>query len=333
MIRFSCPECGQKLVVKSKFAGKSSTCPKCKSGLSIPVQEPLISLDFDSNPAFEMDENGTVYTKEEKTPVPEILLLKQKELEEKERIEKELCTRKHPAILDVFMYPFNEGSMTFFAALMIIPILFLIFMGLLFTAAYAMPALIVFIVAIAVIMAWISIPLTMYYIWYFTECVRDSAEGHVRAPETIATTPDFFQLLGRYILVFAAFAVPFLPFSSYLLKSGGQLNGPEFVLTYLIGAFLSPIMLLSVSYFGNLSGLNIFRIMVALFKTFFSYLILIGVLILWTLVVATIVVVLNSIPLLASFLALPAGLYLGLVYAHILGRFYYLNRDKLNWEY
>jgi cation transport ATPase len=39
MIRFTCENCGQKIRTSDEFAGKRAKCPKCKSGVVIPVLE------------------------------------------------------------------------------------------------------------------------------------------------------------------------------------------------------------------------------------------------------------------------------------------------------
>jgi hypothetical protein len=87
--------------------------------------------------------------------------------------------RSLPWIIDIFLYPISLPGLTILAIIIVVPLLIDIAVVLLgpFGFFIGIPGLIV------------KIIIGGYVYWYFGECIRDSAAGGVRAPETMAKTP------------------------------------------------------------------------------------------------------------------------------------------------
>jgi len=89
--------------------------------------------------------------------------------------------------------------------------------------------------------------------------------------------------------------------------------------------------LLAVLMFGSFTGLNPLLLIPSIFSTFFQYLALIGFLgVLIAAFVAVAQVVKGKIVL--EFIAAAGFMYLLMIIAHLLGRFFWKYQVKLNWE-
>ncbi|MBN2271537.1 MAG: hypothetical protein JXN61_13045, partial [Sedimentisphaerales bacterium] len=193
----------------------------------------------------------------------------------------------------------------------------------------AFPPGIVFLVLLLIIRSLLGATLFCYLWWYFSECVRDSALGGLRAPETAGNTPGFWELVcivGRVIACIAIAAIPVIAYLFYTRRIDGT-----FWILYGCGAFLFPMAWLSVIMFDSLTALNPILIIASILSTLFRYLALAVFFYLPAFVIPFLIYVLPRNWVMDHFLKL-VGIYLSMVASHLLGRFYFRAREKLNWE-
>jgi hypothetical protein len=186
----------------------------------------------------------------------------------------------------------------------------------------------------------------MYTYWYIAQCVRDSAAGNIRAPDTIAETPGVWELLWQLLKILAclaACAAPAIVYLWYMHRNAPSqilvdlyMHGTDLAFRVLAGcgAFVYPMALLAVIMFDSINGLNPLVIIPSIFSTFFRYcglLVLIGA-ILFLFVQAQ----KNPLADFSGFLIYPfveaIELYLAMIAAHLLGRFYFKYQENLNWD-
>jgi len=200
---------------------------------------------------------------------------------------------------------------------------------------------------------FIKMVLRLFLLWYCCECIRDSASGGLRAPETIADPPGLGELF-RAGFVWLVFWGPLVIYSLYKYPpsrmfiaiftlpkgfSPGDLffniiqNDRTLLLLLFWAIYFFPMGLLAVSLFDSFSGLNPILIIGSIFSTFFRYC---GIVLVFYIPVVFIVGLLIAFPRLVLglrglVLRFVCG-YLLLVMGHLLGRFYYRNEKKLYWD-
>ncbi len=332
MIRFCCENCGRKFSVPEIHAGKKTKCPKCKKLLLIPVlQETSDSTNqtssFNSKTKskdsildpnlFDIPQEGK--TAAAKGSVSDKALDDLRKLQA-DKVESEPAPeRKLPWLIDIFLYPANLQGMIFLAIAVLVPLvlqvvaLFLCIFGLLFFLLHALIA--------------------MYIYWFLAQCVRDSAAGGLRAPETMAETPGIGELIWQVLELFACFVLYAASAGVYFWYT----RRFDTVFWLLAGgsAFLYPMALLAVIMFDSTSGLNPLVIIPSVFSTFFQYC---GLVVLIAAIVFLYVLTIKFLPsnpytrMAISPFVQAVELYLAMVAAHILGRFYFKYQEKLNWE-
>ncbi len=332
MIKFHCKNCGQKISVPDIHTGKKGKCPKCKAIIIVPKinnnislkpldsqtddlphsrQPPEPELQLKREPSTQTRFDGSsvdgISTTNESTPKPEI---KEKPPE-----------RKLPWILDIFLYPTSISGLINLGIFWILPILleFIPFIG----------GIVNFIVA--------------GYMYYFLmECIRDSTSGGIRAPENIASLPDIGDAVAQIMKILASVTIFWGPVGAYLMykilwQSAGANSTYDtktdviFWLLLGYGIFFFPIGLLAIAMFDSTSAFNPFLWITSILSTFFQYC---GLVLFFCVLGGLVLMIVSSFQqsLLFSYLFRAAFIYLAMVAAHLLGRFYYLNSTKLNWE-
>ena len=121
----------------------------------------------------------------------------------------------------------------------------------------------------------------------------------------------------------------FLPALLYLIFT--EQFDHIFVILLAAGTFYFPMLLMAVVLFDSSSGYNPFTHIISIIKTFFSYCLLV-LQVAFVIAGCVGVVFLFRNALLAAVFLFPIQMYLIMVMMHLLGRFYYLHQDKLNWE-
>lgn len=358
-IKFHCESCGQSIHVPQIHAGKKGRCPKCKSPVVIPSlkKEPADGVGTVSivcsmcEETIQVPETSIgkliecahcgcyveVPTEKTEAPVqtPREDEPDDKRPEEPQGPEGEVAVqenapagkRKLPWLLDVFLYPTSMSGLINLGIFWILPIV-------LGVIARILPIPFIWSIASLIVAAY------MYY--YFTECIRDSAKGGIRAPENIGSMPDMGDTVSQMMEIVASIVIFWGPIGAYSMykifwQSSGTRSAYEpsadaiFWLLWGYGIFFFPMGLLALIMLGSPSAFNPFLWIASIFSTFFRY---------FCLVLLFCVLGWLASKVAASFLLSPffayffgaAFIYLAMVAAHLLGRFYYLNSEKLNWE-
>ncbi len=232
--------------------------------------------------------------------------------------------RKLPWILDIFLYPTSTSGLINLGIFWILPIL------LEFTR-----------IILPIIPGLAGLVVAGYMYYYFMECIRDSAAGGIRAPENIGSMPDMGDVVTQIMEIIASVVIFWGPLGAYLLyKIFWQATGDEssynlttdmvFWLLLGYGIFFFPIGLLALAMFGSSSAFNPVLWIVSIFSAFFQYcsLVLFFCVLVWLFSRMTSVF---QQSLFFSYLFGAVFVYLAMVASHLLGRFYYLNSEKLNW--
>jgi len=263
----------------------------------------------------------------------------------KQQEEQKYFIRKFPWFIDIFLYPANVQGLSMLIVLAGIPLLIM-------CLSILMSFLPVIGLFVSIIGALIIIVINLYVYLYLCQCMQNSAEGYVRLSVSVSEHSDlseaFFVLLriiGCLILFFAPALIRLYKNSEmnnifYFLLHLYEYNQPDKIFYYLLagGAALFPISLLSVVMHGSLCGLNPFLLIASILKTFFHYAGLI--LIFWAGIFAIFYIrqYITKVFTGGIFTYTVAfgvfrfiKIYLLMIVAHLLGRFYYKNSQKLNW--
>ncbi|MFZ2146185.1 MAG: hypothetical protein WAV28_03110 [Sedimentisphaerales bacterium] len=330
-IRFHCNNCGYKSTVSESYAGKNIRCPKCYNTVFIPTVESTGAVTSQSSPGKPKtpskysDYDLTLLDTEEQNiiqdqQIREYAALEQAaELEQEPDAEEPIDERRLPWFIDIFLYLFSIQGLKNLAIFIGLPLLLDIlgtFLPIQLSCLFALVCLVV------------NILLLFFIYWYFTECVRDSADGGVRAPEGLGATPGVAVMFWQTVNVIGCLAVFFGPFVFYMLFAKRADIIFWLLLSYAV--FLFPMGLLAVVMFNSAIGLNPRLLIRSISGTFFPYC---GLVLLF----ATPVVLIGIIQpetqesLFWKFILRSVIIYMVLIGAHLLGRFYWRYQEKLNW--
>lgn len=328
MIKFHCKNCGQKISVPEIHSGKKGKCPKCKSIVVVPKIKAADSLKDQINPPDEKQQNVS-------SPIPELQFekrppnqtgktnkvfansFKTKQYDEKfiKIVQPEKPpVRKLPWILDIFLYPTSTSGLINLGIFWILPILL---------------GLIARLLPIRLIWGIVGFVIGSYIFFYFIECIRDSALGGIRAPENIGNIPNIGDAVSQFMEIIASAVIFWGPVGFYFIFTRKTDTIYWLLLGY--GIFFFPMGLLALAMFRSSAAFNPFLWIMSIFSTFFQY----CGLVLFFCVLGWLVSRIRSSfqgALVFAFIFNAVFIYLAMVGAHLLGRFYYLNSKKLNWE-
>lgn len=342
MIKFRCRNCGQKISVPEVHSGKKGKCPKCKNLLVVPMIKSISSVNHQNESA------SSKHLKGSPSPVGDLHLKREPtsqigksggvfangfdstlHYEQTTKMDKTEGppVRKLPWILDIFLYPTSVSGLINLGIFWILPILF----GL---VAKILPFLLIWFIASLIVVAY------MYY--YLMECIRDSAKGGIRAPENIGSMPGTGDVVSQAIEIIASVVIFWGPVVAYTMykilwrpAGAGFVYDPRtdaiFWLLGGYGIFFFPMGLLALAMFNSTSAFNPFLWIASIFSTFFQYCCLVLFFCFLGWLVLRIAYSFQE-SLFFAYLHGAVLIYLVVVAAHLLGRFYYLNSRKLNWE-
>jgi len=373
VIKFSCKNCGQQIRVPKIHAGKKGKCPKCKNIVVVPTprqisakspgtvsftcsmcQEAIKVPETSRGKLIECPKCGgyvDVPSEEKPAAAKKIQLeprreddVSDKSLEALQRLEgkipldetEETRKRKLPWIIDIFLYPVSQEGLITLGIIIVLKLLTDI--AAVFLACCLFGGGILSLI-IRIVIVW------SYMYWYFCECIRDSAVGGLRAPETLGSMPGVGEMVWQFLRLLACYAFFFGPVTFYhgwTYSNNNEINGVIFwsLLTY--GVFFFPMGILAVVMFDSVRGLNPILLIRSIISAFFQYC---GLVILFyglavLLVIGRMGSVLATVrtgstllgPLLVYILIFAVYIWLLLVAGHLLGRFYWRYQEKLNWE-
>ncbi|MHC4111965.1 MAG: hypothetical protein ACYSUY_12895 [Planctomycetota bacterium] len=338
MIKFYCKHCGEQIGVPAGIAGGGARCPKCKNIVVVPEAESAEPVADQSN--ISDSKSGAKYAgldralfdipqeDESASQVSNEGGMSKEEFEELRRHKKvlemyqeeQICKRKLPGFIDVFLYPVSFWGLVYLG----------IFIGvtlLLDAVENILPSYFACLFWLLTLVIRIFVVIFMY--WYFAECVRDSAEGGLRAPKVIGDVPPAGEMFRQMVDIIGCLLVFFTPLILYVLIA--RRAGMIFWLLLMYGIFFFPMSLLAVVVHNSPLGLNPRLIYKSISKTFWQYC---GLVLLFVAAVLVIVVLGQRAgeSVYRVILVRCAGFYLLFVAAHLLGRFYWRNQEKLNWK-
>jgi hypothetical protein len=339
MRKFHCENCGQRLSVPRVPAGKRGRCPRCKQPVTIPepwgediaVETPGGTVGPDASPRDRL--LLTDAPAEATADEVEAAYQRLREMQGRYRLkdtDEEPPERKLPWFIDVFLYPLSKGGLTILLLSAGVPFLLrLVLRFFMFFSGKFGPMLVFWVLFLVVHYAALLL-FSLYMAWYVCECIRDSGAGSIRAADTTATTPGVGELLGQALTVIATAALCMAPALVYLNETR-SLDG-RFWTLYAVGGFVFPMALLAVVMFESLRALNPLFVLGSILRTFLPYSVLVpfcyGLCLLLPVAART----LRTSFWMLSYLLLFLAFYQLLVLAHLLGRFYWRNRERLDWD-
>lgn len=345
IIELHCGKCGRKITVSKIHAGKKGRCPHCKNLIDVPkAKEPVYiqKPDDSADTATRLVGNDIGLAllevpdelKHKNEPVNETVTTEEFPEKEQESDESRMSRRKLPWFIDLLLYPVSQGGLCTIGVVFLLK-LFIDFATILLACCTCAGGILGFIAQIVIVYSYIY--------WYFSECIRDSANGGLRAPEIIGSMPGLGEMCFQLFRLFACYAFFLGPITFYRgytyyykIEMDGFLLWP--LLTY--GIFFFPMGILAVVMFNSISGMN----PLLLIRSIFSVLVRYCMLVLLFYVLGFLFVLLRLkvasilpggsivIGIFAIYIPFIFSVYASLVLGHMLGRFYYKYQDRLNWE-
>ncbi|MHC4426428.1 MAG: TFIIB-type zinc ribbon-containing protein [Planctomycetota bacterium] len=335
IIEFHCENCDRKISVPKSYAGKKAICPECNNTFIIPATQsrgsagnqihsgdPIAGSTDSARDLTLLDVPEEYKLKDEpavQSNVFEEAVDRQQESDEDSEAEETESAgqRKLPWFIDIFLYPISiPGLLT---------------MGVIVLGQF----LAGFIQLCCCLGLILQIIIVLYMYWYFCECIRDSALGGLRAPETVGSMPGLGEMLWQCLRLLACFAFLFAPMIFYLSWVSISNTKTDVVISLsllALGSLFFPMGILAVVMFDSIHGVNPVLIIRSIASTFFQYcglvLFLYALSILYTLILSvgpqwsiTTYIFSNII-----------FIWMLLVAGHLLGRFYWRYENKLYWE-
>jgi hypothetical protein len=231
---------------------------------------------------------------------------------------------KVPSCWDVMLYPISLSGIVIIAVAVLVPRIIKLF-GKLFLNIYFSQGGYggIFIgLALGVIYG--------YIVFYLYECIRDSAGGSTRAPDTMMLTiPDRKEMMEQALYILGCTAICFLPVSLYHLLVSR--TNAVFWILIAYGIFFFPMSFLTVVLFESPSALKPTLIIGSIVDTFLPYCRIVAIfsVLAGIYIVGGIFLQTAKIP---KFLCDVVFMYGAILSAHLLGRFFYKYKDRLNWE-
>jgi hypothetical protein len=274
--------------------------------------------------------------------------------------EEEVGERKLPWFIDMFLYPISKAGLMMLGIIIGLPLLMKLMTMVMEVATLAFAPCYIFMVLFMCLSIIVNIVIALYLYWYLALCVRDSAEGNLRAPDVLENSPSLGDMAGQLVKLFSCFVLFVLLIHAYIARfegfglsfwlslfraiflirvelSDAILGDIIFWVLLSFSAFLFPMTLLAVVMFDSFRAFNPVLIIASIYSTFFQYC---GLVLLFCGLCVPIAItrrVVTERMMLPGFQIFPyvirlISIYLLMVGAHLLGRFYWRYKEKLYWE-
>jgi hypothetical protein len=337
MIDFYCKNCGRKISAPKIYSGKKLRCPKCRNSVEVPqagsedsAPEQSSVIESPTNLRYS-NFDLTLLNIREKV---EIRNLEDSQSEiskeagdikrdsgEKKGQSEGAAERKFPWLIDIFLYPFSLPGLKNLAIFVCLP-------PLMFVLLLVLPNILVYL--LSVISLVVNCLIILYMFWYFAECIRDSADGWVRAPQGMGALPDMSDLLRQMVHAIGCLMFFLLPAMLYI----GVVGRIDIYFMLLLGVaiFFYPIAFLSVILFDSVSGFNPRVLVRSIYNTFVPYL---GLVLLYVFLAWLVwrMLSLGQDSILWILVMRFVLFYTVFIVAHITGRFYWRYSDRLQWDF
>jgi hypothetical protein len=180
-----------------------------------------------------------------------------------------------------------------------------------------------------------------YLCWYLDLCIQTTACGKIRSPEVLHQSEgdymDLFLQIARMVLTIAVSLIPPLSYYiwlalTYPIRSTSLSGDMAFWSLLAGGLFFLPMMILSVILHDSATALNPILIIDSIRRTAAQYLVLVLCFFPLLAVAAIIPIFLYRFGIWFIAPGSAFSIYFLMVAAAILGRFFYRNEKKLNWD-
>lgn len=333
IIKFRCENCGQKFSVHKNNAGKKGKCPKCKNIIVIPKVQTQSSLTNKTD-SEESKVNSKYSTYDlsllavpQKDETQELALSPPESSESsgeysqepEEDAEDTPALRRLPWFVDIFLYPISASGLVNLVILSFLPRM-LPPLGHLDYWMHLPPSITIIVVLVG------------YLIYCLSDCIRHSAGGNRRAPDielSLSILMNAGELIWLILNTFICVVVCVGPLTAYLIIT--KQADIIFWLLVTYGILYLPMVLLGLVLFDSLRALNPILIIASMLNVFLPYC---GLVLLFFAVCGVIAILLVIMPqsFIISYLLSVVCIYLAMIMAHVLGRFCYQYRERLNWE-
>jgi len=338
MIHLRCEYCGQDLKVPGTSAGKTGRCPKCKRTIVVPAPltrgstggqessgEPGVRPVDPACDTALLDiapKGGIPDEAANRCHASGELADDLRELSERYAMEEAepAGPPKLPWPIDAIVYPLNLIGIIHLVALWLL----LFFLCPLVMDLGLGTEYIPFVYTLPV----------AYAVYYFAECIRDSAAGGRHVPDFWIHPADSgkWDCLSRLFDVLGCVAMCFWPVSVYYVVQ--ERTDLIYWLLLACGGFFFPIVLLAVVLFDSFSALNLILIVGSILRTLVSYCGMVLLFVCGALLFVKIDFRLYGFRRLPTvpFLLRLVQLYMIFVAIALLGGFYQRHKDRLDWE-
>lgn len=309
MIQFWCGQCGAKLRVPETHAGKKAHCPRCKGALRVPQAPTSPTVE----PRGPETENAAP-----QNPLDPALLEPSRASEASASEPAATSEENAPrSLFQVLLYPLSISGVIHILVFSLLPPLWAQATTLRFWMAPGIGPLF-----------WLIV-LTLYFVHYAAACLSDSAAGGTRAVDVNndATPLSVDALLSTAQAIVPAVALVWAPAFAYYLFRG---RVDWIVLAWLAAAgFLFPMILLAVNDFDSIRGASPLLVLPSIASVLRPYCVLSLCLFALGALAGTLLYL--SVGRDGIWLLRPPVFYVALIAVHILGRFYYRHKERLNW--
>ncbi len=239
---------------------------------------------------------------------------------------------RYPWFIDALAYPVSSSGAVNIGVFVIVPLLVEFVVGLLTRfISRALPG-----GGASYLTTLLTAPFYIafgcYVCFYLAHCVTDSSRGQRRASDIqMAGALSFGDLLSQTILLLACVAIPCWPVAVYYgWIAWIEQSEPATQWYWLLGSlgvFFLPMSFLAGVIFDSFDALNPLLILHSIWRTRIPYCALV---LFFLAITGFIVAALPGLPI-WPFLQTTLRIYLLLVLANSVGRFYWRNREKLDW--
>jgi len=229
--------------------------------------------------------------------------------------------REFPWPVDILMYPLNGSGLMFLFSMTAVLI------GLILVQQYVFPGLF----RPGTLLFFVPFLVLAYFAWYLSVCIGDSARGAVRAPSPMSSNFNLSETGSEMLYLAASAVLTLLPVILYVMFTH-RTDSIFWVLAVWAAVFF-PIGLLAMVIMDSSVAVNPLFLIGSIVRVFVPYCVLLAVEIIMigftSLSILGLDILKSSAPVKAVFLF--CFVYEALVASHLLGRFYWRYREKLDW--
>jgi len=238
-----------------------------------------------------------------------------------------LPQRTLPWFIDIFLYPISYSGVIHLVIFIATPLLIGFTVLRFLDVFHGVMSFIIYLL------------FTGYFFYYIGYCIFDSSRGGLRAPDiNINDSHDKNEYLSQVFFIIGITAVCFFPAIIYHIAF--EKTDLVFKLLSAAGMFFFPMAVLAVVLFDSLEALNPIVIISSIYRTFLPYC---GLVLVFSMIAGLILPIRlylsQPFALLSNYLLGTAFIhykiafvYMVMIAAHLLGRFYLRYKNKLNWK-